>query len=441
MIHSKRREIFTPNLLETIDNHLATASIQKHLQKGHYNFVLNSYLSKIMKNVVSKTYSATFTRRTKIDNSVEELIKILDESKRKASGSSSREASPKRVKFSGAATAKTVKADPTKTDSKQPLKPAIKKKDKPVFKKSPGTKLPMAKGFKKVGLGTKDKAKAAVEEKKSTSKESSTPAAGMTDIHRLFQENLHAIMQDEEYEENEEDEYQSEEEVFEDCEEPDTDAGGDEMMSEIANLKGQVQALIQVASVHSIHPEAILPPQPASVSATQTSSTVQQTTDLVKIMKNINIIKGQDCFFTHRTTEPVKHKLWDCALGQNAKSEELGERNQCRFCWQIGHLSKSCTVKVPMVCDFCKKTGHWKPFCGQFINKQYQTYNAKLKEKEASTAAASQVETPEQYSARVTNQAIHEARIASAGAAMLNHYSLTGGVPLGHAPQPLPNNQ
>jgi hypothetical protein len=436
MIHIRRREIFTPNLLETIDNHLATASIQKHLQKGHYNFVLNSYLTKIMKNVGSKTYSATFTRRTRIDNKMEELIKILDESKRKASGFPSRESSPKRVKFSGAATAKTVKADPTKTESKQPLKPAIKK-EKPVFKKLNTTKLPMTKGFKKVGLGVKDKAKAAVEEKKSISKESSTTAAAMTDIHRLFEDNLHALMQDEEFEENEE-ESQSEE-VSEE-EEQEVDAGGDEVRSEIANLKGQVQALIQVASVNSIHPEAMIPLQKASINTAQTSNTVQQTTDLVKIMKNINIIKGQTCFFTHRSTEPVQHKLWDCALGQNSKSEELGERNQCRFCWQIGHLSKSCTVKVPMVCDFCKKTGHWKPFCGQFINKAYQSYNEKInKNKEAPTAAVTSEETPEQFSARVTNQAIHEARVANASAAMLSHYSLTGGVPLGHAPQPLLN--
>jgi hypothetical protein len=248
-------------------------------------------------------------------------------------------------------------------------------------------------------------------------------------------------MDGEECSEQEEEEMEIDEEVDV------TDAGGDELKSEIDILKGQINALIQVASAQQARPpyapEPLSTPQSTShVNVTQPDVNIQQTVDLAKIMKNINIIKEKLCFFTHKTTEPVQHKLWDCALSQNVKSEELGERKQCRFCWQIGHVSKNCTIRVPMHCDFCNKPGHWKPFCGQFINKAYQNYNLKMKQKQEAAAAAANPadETPEQYAARVSNQAVHNSRIAEASAAVLSHFSLTGGAPLGHAPQLLPNN-
>jgi hypothetical protein len=95
-----------------------------------------------------------------------------------------------------------------------------------------------------------------------------------------------------------------------------------------------------------------------------------------------------------------------------------------------------------MHCDFCNKPGDWKPFCGQFINKAYQNYALKTKQKQEAAAVASNQaeEAAEQYAARVSNQAIHNSRIAEASAALLSHFSLTGGASLGHAPQLLPNH-
>jgi cell division protein FtsX len=71
---------------------------------------------------------------------------------------------------------------------------------------------------------------------------------------------------------------------------------GEELKSEIGILKGQINALIQVAVVQQQRPPYA--PEPMStlqstshVATTQSDVNIQQTVDLAKIMKNINIIK------------------------------------------------------------------------------------------------------------------------------------------------------
>jgi hypothetical protein len=447
IVHGKRREIFSNVLLDSIDSYIASSKIQQEFLKGHYDYVVQGYLVKIQKNIGSRSYSKTYSIKTQNSQRMDELFKMLDESKRKAKGSSSGENPAKKGKFIGAAIAKSAsKASPPVADSKKPNKPTIKSTDKPKdkyvsAKKPVSNKASVPGNYNKIGTSLKPKAKVTFESKSPTTTPPPEAAAAYTEIQDMFDQNVHVLMEEEEGSEQEE-------EVMElDEEEKETKAGGDELKSEIDVLKGQINALIQVATVqHSrppYAPEPMSTPQSTShVNATQPDVNIQQTVDLAKIMKNINIIKEKLCFFTHRSTEPVQHKLWDCALSQNVKSEELGERKQCRFCWQMGHVSKNCTVRVPMHCDFCDKPGHWKPFCGQFINKAYQNYNLKLKQKQQESAAAasnSAEETPEQYAARVSNEAVHNSRIAEASTALLSHFSLTGGAPLGHAPQLLLN--
>jgi hypothetical protein len=90
MVHAKRREIFSLVLWETISNHIATAKMQQEFLKGHYNYIVQSYLLKIQKNVGSKACSKGCSIKTKNDHVwLEELLKILDESKPKSSGAGS----------------------------------------------------------------------------------------------------------------------------------------------------------------------------------------------------------------------------------------------------------------------------------------------------------------------------------------------------------------
>jgi hypothetical protein len=167
-----------------------------------------------------------------------------------------------------------------------------------------------------------------------------------------------------------------------------------------------------------------------------------QEINSVKAAEIVKKVKEEMCFFTHKSTQ-ISHTVWKCILSQIAKAEEMIKRNHCRNCWQHGHTSDECQVKIVPQCDHCQKIGHWKPFCGAYLQSVYQTLRSKYEKDQqgkptSSTASADIQETEEQYAARMTNEAQHASRI-QASQAPLAHFSLLSGVPLGLAPQAIPN--
>jgi hypothetical protein len=209
--------------------------------------------------------------------------------------------------------------------------------------------------------------------------------------------------------------------------------GGEaELLDKLTVMQNQIAALAQVASLQGTVQRA-----PSQLSAPTSNQDVEQTAEMVLILKFITKVKEEGCCFTHRSTQ-VNHKMWLCTLPQLQKIEELTKMIRCRICWQKGHTAMDCVIRITPVCDYCNKTGHWQPFCGAYISK---AYNERVKTPEPSAAAVSSAdkETIEQYDSRVTNQAIHAARKERADLELAQHFSLVSGTPIGAAPQLVPN--
>jgi DNA polymerase III delta prime subunit len=391
-IHAKRRDIFSPVLLDVIDMHISSKSLTKELNKGHYGLVVNSYLDKIVNDVTVPAYAIKHKEKVEEKEALKNIISLYKQKVGKKDDES--EPAAKKVKWAGPASAK----DSTKSDSTKPTRPFTKR---PFV---PGPKSILKPGYASVGA-----------------KPNQSPAAvAMTTFDDLFSNDF---------------DMQSETENVESEE-----TGGEEIINDqLLAMQQQISSLAK-ATAYS------LTQSPTSNQVlSNTESDVQATIDLVKTMKLIDKIKNEACTFTHRNPT-VKHRLWECTLPQLQKIEELTKRNQCRICWDEGHTGLDCTSKVVVMCDYCKKTGHWQPFCGSYISKMYQERMQKFNDRKEAPAAAASVdsnsekETMDQYNARITNQAIHQSRIENANAQLSQHFSLISGSPLGPAPQFLPNS-
>jgi hypothetical protein len=123
------------------------------------------------------------------------------------------------------------------------------------------------------------------------------------------------------------------------------------------------------------------------------------------------------------------------------KSDDLAKRNQCRICWSKGHIAPDCTSKIVVMCDYCKKTGHWQPFCGLYISKAYTTNQKTENSGSSQHASAAENETLEQFEKKLNNQAVHAAREEAASSqAVVQHVSLLTGIPIGIRPSTVSNS-
>jgi hypothetical protein len=145
-------------------------------------------------------------------------------------------------------------------------------------------------------------------------------------------------------------------------------------------------------------------------------------TDKAGVMRFINSIKGENCFFPHRSQS--NHRLWDCGLSVTSKVEHLAELIRCRACWQEGHTVSKCTVKdlIDFKCDHCGNTNHFKPLCYTYCSTMAQSRKQPTGQSDSRPSREAKMVaclTPEmeQYFSGLASEAAQKAREVNAQSA------------------------
>jgi hypothetical protein len=202
-------------------------------------------------------------------------------------------------------------------------------------------------------------------------------------------------------------------------------------MTELAELQSQVQMLESIVASSQV-PTAKSPSSGfATGDVAQANAELDATIKLARDLKVVQLIKNEPCFFSHKS-EKVNYNVWDCALPQVRKADDLAKRNQCIICWSKGHIAPGCKSKVPVACDHCKKSGHWQPFCGWYISKACTSPSRPENVKSSQRAAAVESAMLEQVELKLANQAVQTViEEAASSKAVVQHCSLLSGEPLG----------
>jgi hypothetical protein len=392
-LHGLKRHNYSSVLLSMISTHTNKEEMQRKRRLGQHDYYVRKYLENVIQDVTTVGYSAEYTEKSKEKQYLKRMIDMFQAKDGKSSGGAIPDSS-KRVKFDH-------------TSSQKNSEGTAKKQFKPILRKSKldVSKMTSTPGFVTVGKKIPSARVASLVSDldvfMATDGESSDDEV-IDDTNHIIQEDVH--------------------------------------MSEIAQLQDQVQMLASLVASNQASTSSRSSHKVAREEVAQANTEVDAAVKLAKEIKWVQLIKNENCFFSHKS-EKIQHKLWDCALPQMRKADDLAKRNQCRICWAKGHIAPDCTSKIPVSCDYCKKTGHWQPFCGMYISKAYTSNGRQDSTSTSQHAAAADNETLEQFELKLNNQAVHAAREeASSSDAIIQHCSLLSGVPIGLRPNNIQNS-